>query len=375
MASLHVNERASDHREFGVSNTTLVIAAIRIGCVALLAYWSLVLVRPFLTIIIWSVIFAVSLYPVFDWLAIKLGGYRRVTAILVTLFSVLVILGPATWLGMSLAVNLRSLMLHFGDGSIVIPAPFDSVKDWPLIGGKVYETWYVASTNLSELIIEASPYLKRIGGTVLGAAGDAGLNVTKFVLAAIISGFLLVPGPSLVRSVKDVLSLIATKRGEEFIDLAGATIRTVSRGVIGISVLQSLLAGLGLMIAGVPAAGLFSFLVLLLGIIQIGPSFIIIPIIVWSWFNMAPTAAAIFTAYMVPTNLLDNILRPFVMTRGLSIPMPVILAGVFGGMLAHGLIGLFIGPIVLSIAWQLLATWSQDEKADDLGNHRSTKLD
>jgi predicted PurR-regulated permease PerM len=344
----------------------LVITAVRIGCVALLAYWSLILVKPFLTIIIWSVIFAVSLYPVFDWLAIRLRGYRKAAATLITIATVLVILGPATWLGLSLAVNLRFLLAHFGDGSIVIPTPFDAVKSWPLIGGKVYEIWYVASTNLSELVIEASPYLKRIGTTVLGAAGDAGVNLTKFVIAAIISGFLLIPGSSLVRSVKNALSLVATKKGEEFIDLAGATIRTVSRGVIGISILQSLLAGLGLMIAGVPAAGAFSFLVLLLGIIQVGPSFIILPVIIWSWFYMSPTAAIIFTAYMMPVNLLDNVLRPFVMARGLVIPMPVILAGVFGGILAHGLIGLFVGPIVLSTAWQLLATWIQDEKLADL---------
>jgi predicted PurR-regulated permease PerM len=142
--------------------------------------------------------------------------------------------------------------------------------------------------------------------------------------------------------------------------LAGATIRNVSRGIIGIAILQALLAGVGLLFAGVPAAGLFSLLVLVLGIIQVGPSVVLLPLIVWSWFAMDVTAAILFTVYMVPVNLLDNILRPLV-AKGLSTPMPVILIGVLGGTLVHGVIGLFVGPIVLSIAWQLLVVWTRDE--------------
>jgi len=118
-------------------------------------------------------------------------------------------------------------------------------------------------------------------------------------------------------------------------------------------------AGIGLLFAGVPAAGLFSFLVLLLGILQIGPSVILVPLIIWSWFAMDTTMAVLFTLYMVPVNLLDNILRPLV-AKGLSTPMPVILIGVLGGTLVHGMIGLFVGPIVLSIAWQLLVVWTRD---------------
>ena len=273
---------------------------------------------------------------------------------LITVASVLVIIGPATWLGLSLAVNLRSLVDYLGDGALVIPPPSETVRSWPLIGAKVFDVWLLASTNLKELLIEAGPHLKPIGSRVLGAAGDAGINLVKFIAAAIISGFLFVPGPTLVKSLKTISQLVAARWGEDFIDAAGATIRSVSRGVIGISVLQALLAGVGLMIAGVPAAGLLSFLVLLLGIIQIGPSILLVPLIIWSWFQIIPAAALLFTAYMVPVNLLDNILRPFVMTRGLNIPMPVVLIGVMGGVLAHGLIGLFVGPIVLSIAWQLL---------------------
>jgi predicted PurR-regulated permease PerM len=194
---------------------------------------------------------------------------------------------------------------------------------------------------------------------LLSAAGRVGINLLKFIIALGISGFLLVPGSSLIHSIKNIVGRVAAGRGEEFVDLAGATIRNISRGIIGIAILQALLAGIGLLFAGVPAAGLFSFLVLLLGIIQIGPSVILVPLIKWSWFAMETTTTILFTLYMVPVNLLDNILRPLV-AKGLRTPMPVILIGVLGGTLAHGLIGLFVGPIVLSIAWQLLVVWRND---------------
>jgi predicted PurR-regulated permease PerM len=187
-----------------------------------------------------------------------------------------------------------------------------------------------------------------------------GINLLKFIIAVVISGFLLIPGPSLIHSIKNVLSRVAAARGEEFVDLAGATIRNVSRGIIGIAMLQALLAGIGLLFAGVPAAGLFSFLVLVLGIIQIGPSVVLLPLIIWGWFVMETTTALLFTLYMVPVNLLDNVLRPLV-AKGLSTPMSVILIGVLGGTLVHGMIGLFVGPIVLSIGWQLLVVWTRDE--------------
>ena len=133
------------------------------------------------------------------------------------------------------------------------------------------------------------------------------------------------------------------------------------------AIVQTLLAGIGLMLAGVPGAGLISFVVLILGIIQIGPSIVLIPVIIWSWFVMDTPMAILFSAYMIIVNLLDNILRPLVMAKGLSTPMPIILVGVFGGTIAHGLIGLFVGPIVLSIAWQLLALWTRNEPiAQDL---------
>ena len=345
--------------KLGASNEELVLFVIRIVCLGLLGYWSFILIRPFLTIIVWSVIITVALYPVFDWLSAKLYGHRALAAIAITVFMFLVMLGPVTWLAVSMAETVRALLARFGDGSLAVPPPAEAVRAWPLIGEKIFETWQLASTNLQALVIEAVPYLKPLGTTLLNAAGSVGLNLLKFTLALVISGFLFIPGPSLIHSTKNVLGRLAAGRGEEFVDLAGATIRNVSRGIIGIAILQALLAGIGLLFAGVPAAGLFSFLVLFLGIVQIGPSVVLVPLIIWSWFAMDATMAILFTCYMVPVNLIDNIMRPLV-AKGLTTPMPVILIGVLGGTLAHGMIGLFVGPIVLSIAWQLLVVWTHD---------------
>ena len=325
----------------------------------LLGYWSFILIRPFLTIIVWSIIIAVALYPIFDWLSEKLHGHRALAAVAITVFTFFVMLGPVTWLALSLAETVRMLLARFGEWSLAIPPPSEAVQAWPLIGEKIYEVWELASTNLQALVVEVAPHLKPLGTSLLSAAGSVGINLLKFTVSLVISGFLFVPGPSLIHSTKNILGRVAAGRGEEFVDLAGATIRNVSRGIFGIAVLQALLAGIGLLFAGVPAAGLFSFLVLLFGIIQIGPSVILVPLIVWSWFAMDTTMAILFTLYMVPVNLLDNMLRPLV-AKGLKTPMPIILIGVLGGTLVHGMIGLFVGPIVLSIAWQLLVVWTQD---------------
>jgi predicted PurR-regulated permease PerM len=346
-------------QKLSASNEELMVFVIRVVCLGLLGYWSLILLQPFLTIIVWSIIISVALYPIFDWLSAKLYGHRALAAVAITVFTLFVMLGPVTWLALSLAETIRTLFAQFGDGSLVIPPPSGAVKAWPLIGEKLYEAWLLASTNLRALIIEVAPHFKPLGTSLLIAAGSVGTNLLKFIVALVISGFLFIPGPSLIHSVKNIFGRVAPERGEEFVDLAGATIRNISRGIIGIAILQALLAGIGLLFAGVPAAGLFSFLVLLLGVIQIGPSVILVPLIVWSWFAMDTTTAILFTLYMVPVNLLDNILRPLV-AKGLKTPMLVILIGVLGGTLVHGIMGLFVGPIVLSIAWQLLAVWTQD---------------
>ena len=334
--------------------------AIRLAVLALLLYWSFVLVQPFISIFIWSAVLAVALFPIFEWISFRLGGRHRLAAVLTTVLSLLVIIGPATWLAMGLVDSVRMISERLDPSILAIPSPPVSVKGWPLIGEPIYQFWELASTNLSAAFATIVPQLKPLGGRLLRIGADTGLGIVKFLIAVIVAGFLFSPAPALVAAVKRFSRRLNPTRGEELVDQAVATIRAVSRGVIGISVLQALLAGIGLMVAGIPQASLIAFAVLILGIIQVGPTIVIVPVIIWSWMSMETTSALLFTAYMVPVNLLDNLLRPIVMGRGLKTPVLVILIGVIGGTLAYGIAGLFLGPIVLAVIWELMVAWVQE---------------
>jgi predicted PurR-regulated permease PerM len=336
---------------------TWVELTIRLGVLGLLLYLSFTLVRPFITIAIWSVVLTVALYPAYDWIANRLGGRRRLAAILLTILSLLIVIGPATWLALGLIDSLRTLSEQLDLSVLTLPAPPDAVKSWPIIGEPIYQFWDLASTNLRAALTKIAPQLKPLGGTLLTMAAEAGTGAIKFFIAIIVAGFLFSPAPSLVTAITMLSRRLASDRGEKFVHLAGATIRAVSRGVIGISALQAFLAGVGLMAAGIPGASLITSAVLVLGIIQIGPSIVLIPLIVWSWTTMETTTALVFTAYMIPVNLLDNILRPLIMARGLDTPMLIILIGVVGGAISYGITGLFLGPIILAVIWELAAAW------------------
>jgi predicted PurR-regulated permease PerM len=312
-------------------------------------------------IILWGVVLAVALYPVFNRTAVALGGRRTLAAVLITGIGLLVVVGPVAWLGLGLMEGFRFLANELSSGALSVPEPPEAVRQWPLIGGQLYRLWHLASMNLKDAFEEIAPYLKPYSGSLIGAAAGAGTGLLNFFISVIVAGFLFSPGPSLVGAVKAFSRHVESNRGEQFVELAGATIRSVSRGVIGISVLQAAAEGIGLWVAQVPGASLITFGVLIFGIIQLGPSLIIIPLIIWSWFAMEASSALLFTAYMIPVNLMDNLLKPIVMGRGLATPMPAIFIGVIGGTLVHGMIGLFLGPMVLAVVWELLLAWMRDD--------------
>jgi predicted PurR-regulated permease PerM len=168
-----------------------------------------------------------------------------------------------------------------------------------------------------------------------------------------------------------MLTRIVPQQSADFLALAGATIRTVAQGVIGIAVLQSLLAGIGLKIAGVPHAGVLAFAVLVLGIVQIGSAPILLPVVIWVWTAKDVGSAVLITIYLVLVGLSDNALKPLLVGRGLSTPVLVIFIGVLGGTLAHGIVGLFVGPIILAVAWELLMAWSRSDPADALAGQKT----
>jgi predicted PurR-regulated permease PerM len=329
--------------------------AIRIGLLALLAYWSWKIIAPFLTILMWSGILAVALYPLFDWLQKRLGR-PKVAATLITLFCLLVGVAPVVWLGFGLLNGAEFLSKNL-DGGISIPLPSESIKEWPLVGEQIYRFWARAVTDVRAQLAELAPLLKPIASWLLQVASNVLVGLIEFLLSIIVAGFLFCPGPKLVAALARVTDYILKPRGTDLIQLAGATIRNVSRGVIGVALLQSILAGVGFLVAGIPGAGVLAFASLVLGIVQIGPAILFLPVVIWSWMNMETAHAFIFTAYMVPVGLIDNFLRPMLIARGLVTPMPLIILGAIGGTIAYGIIGLFFGPIVLAVAWELGVAW------------------
>jgi len=340
---------------------TWVDIAIRLSVLAFLLYWSFLLVRPFITIMIWSIVLTVALYPVYDVMVSYLGGRRRLAAALLTLISLLIVIGPATWLALSLIDGLRTLSDELDFSALALPPPPIAVKSWPILGEAIYQYWNLASTNLQAALAKIAPQLKPLGGFLLQIAASAGIGTVKFLAAVVVAGFLFSPAPFLVDELRLFSRRIASGRGEKFLHLAGDTIRAVSRGVIGISALQAFFAALGLYAIGIPAAGLITTMILVLGIIQIGPTIVIIPLIIWSWMSTETTTALIFTAYMIPVSLLDNVLRPLLLGRGLDTPILIILIGVIGGTISQGITGLFLGPIVLAVIWNLLMAWISDQ--------------
>jgi predicted PurR-regulated permease PerM len=341
----------------GRSSEEVIQIAIRLALLAFLIYWSFVLLSPFIPILAWSVVLAVALYPAYDWLSAHLGHRPRIAAIIVTLAVLAVFLGPAAWLGIGVVEALRNISDQLTSGDLTIPTPPESVKDWPVLGATLHEYWQMASVNLEAALRQVAPHLKPLAGPVLVLAGSAGTGTLKFLLSVVISGFLFPYGPPLVAASKRALARIVPERSESFLALAGATIRTVLQGVIGIAALQALLAGVVLKVAGVPNAGVLAFAILVLGILQIGSLPILVPVVIWIWMVKDVGAAVLITIFLVLVGISDNALKPLLMGRGLSTPVLVIFIGVLGGTLAHGIVGLFIGPIILAVAWELMIAW------------------
>ena len=279
------------------------------------------------------------------------------------MLSLVIVLGPATWLTLDLIESIRRISDHLNLAALPIPQPPESLKAWPIIGDRIYAFLTLASTNIDAAIAQFLPLLKPLAGNLLLLAANAGIATVMFFASLVIAGFLFAPAPMLIGRLSRLFRRLMPERGDEFLALAAATIRTVSRGVVGISALQALLAGVGLALAGVPGASLLTSGVLVLGIIQIGAGIILIPVTIWCWVALEPTTALLFTVYMVPVGLLDNILKPLVIGRGLKTPMLVILIGVIGGTLTYGITGIFLGPIILAVIWDLLAAWIAGEAA------------
>ncbi|MDA1100596.1 MAG: AI-2E family transporter [Proteobacteria bacterium] len=337
---------------------------IRIGLLFLVIYFCFFVIAPFLTVIIWGAILAVILYPVQQWLAARFGGRGGLASGLIVFLGLAVTLIPSFMLGTATFESLRFLEAGLTDGSIKIPPPPDGIADWPLIGQQLNAFWELASNNLQAALGEVKPQVAAVVKSMLRASAGMGLAILQFAASIIVAGLLFGPGEALVATLRALECRIVGRRNSHFVDLTSVTVQNVAQGVIGVALLQAILASIGYLAVDFPFGAALSALVLLLSILNLGPTLPVFLSIIYGWSIMDTLPAIIFTIYMIPVGLLDNFMRPIIVARGLPVPIAVMFIGVAGGALTGGLLGLFIGPIVLAVGYQLFSAWIAVSDAD-----------
>jgi len=338
-----------------------VEAVIRIAVIAGLIGWCFVIARPFLVPIIWGAIIAVTVFHGYERLEIGLGGRRTLAAVLVTLFMLVLLVVPSVLLGDSLVSGASKLMASFKSGDLSIPPPPDGVARWPLIGEPIARAWTLASEDMGAALRQASPLLKRFGTWLLNAAEGAGIALLQFVLAIFISGAFLANSEAAGRMTRAIARRLAGERGLILAGVAEHTIRSVASGILGVAVIQALLAGLGFLVAAVPAAGLLTLICLLTGVMQLGVVIVLIPVVIYLFSTADATTAVGFLIWAILVAPIDNVLKPILLGRGVDVPMLVIFVGAIGGFLSSGIIGLFLGAVVLAVGYKLFLTWLKQE--------------
>ncbi len=358
--SANINSGGTGYDRLFVRN--MLESSLRIGLAFLLLILTYDIIRPFIIPLIWGGIIAIAAFPLTQWLQQRMGGRRGWASTLITLVFILVLVVPCFLLTDSLLAAVKNVTGQLQNGGLKVPPPSASVAEWPLVGEKVYQGWLLASENLQAALTQAGPQLKTLTSKVLASIGSGVTGVLMFVLSLLIAGgFMAYAESTGAAAHKFFLRLGGDKPGGEWADLTVATVRSVLLGVVGVAVIQSALCAVGLFAAGVPAAAVWSAIILFLAIAQIPALLVIGPMIAWAYSAMDGTTATIFAVWMLLAALSDNVLKPMLMGRGLDIPMPVILMGAIGGMIAAGIIGLFAGAVVLSIWYKLFSAWLEQD--------------
>ncbi len=341
----------------------LLDVLIRAGLIAVLVIFCYRVFRPFLDLMLWSLILAVTLYPLQKRLKGKLGNNEGRSATLIALIAIGVLMVPIYLLGTSLAESVENALTMVRSGNLHIRPPAESVADWPLVGKPLYSFWLQASTDLTGLAQKFTPQIKELVLTLLGKLAGLGMGLLVFIVALMIAGIFMAYGEGGSRSAVEIASrLSGPDRGPQITQLCTATIRAVAQGVVGIAFIQMLLIGVAFVLKGIPGAGLLALAVLLLGIMQLPATLITIPVIAFVFTTEgASTATIVFSIYVFVAGLVDNVLKPLMLGRGVDVPMPVVLIGALGGMVTNGVIGLFIGPVVLAVGYQLFWQWVRDQ--------------
>jgi len=341
-----------------------VEVSIHVGLLILLASACLVILFPFIPLVTWGIIIAVAAYPGFQKLQRLLGDRGGLAATLFALVLLAVVIVPAALLGHSLVEGAQAATAKFKAGVPIIPSPPASIESWPIIGPPLKGLWTLASRDLSEAIRKFGPQIKAALPGVLSASAGFGLTVLQLLLSIIVSGVLLANARSAYEVTRALAYRLFGPKGPEFQQLVGKTIRSITFGILGVALIQSVFAALGFFVVGLPAAGLWSVIFIFAAVLQAG-GLVLIPAVIYVFAIAGTTKAVIFLVWCIFVGLMDNILKPLLLGRGVDVPIVVIFLGAFGGFFAMGIIGLFIGAVVLSVGYKLFLAWLEEEGAAD----------
>ncbi|MGH7849004.1 MAG: AI-2E family transporter [Thermodesulfobacteriota bacterium] len=334
---------------------------MRIGLVLLLIYWCYNIAHPFLPIIFWGIIIAVTIKPIYDRLKSVLGGRGTLAAILITLLPLILLIVPTYLLSDLLISSSKEYLVHLKQGTLSVPPPSEKVASWPVIGKPLYEFWSLASNNLETALMKIPPQFKNFGTHLLSSAAGIGVGILKFVVSMVIAGVLLAKADVGAQAALSLATRLRYERGGDTVKLAAATVRSVALGILGVALIQALLAGVGFVVVDLPAAGLLALLVLIVAVVQIPTIVILCPIIIYVFYTHNTIVAVVFTVWCIIVGLSDNILKPLLMGRGVDVPMIVIFIGAIGGFITYGLPGLFAGAFVFALSYELFLSWLNDD--------------
>lgn len=322
-----------------------------------LLVWCGWILSPFLNPLLWGGIIAVAVAPLHHRLTRNIGNRGRLSAILVTLVLLSLIFVPGYFLIRSMVQSVEAISLVLQNNALVLPAPDARTAEWPLVGEAVYNLWVRASENLQGLIMEYSPRLADMGQWLLSTLFQTGLGLLQLILAILASGFFLLYSKGAQRVFLRLADRVMGQNGGEIIYMAEHTIRQVTKGILGVSVIQAVFLAAGFVLAGIPYAGIWAILCLILSVIQLGPAPVVLAIIVYLFTQYSVFIASLWTVYFVLGMFVDNILKPILLGKGAMVPMPVIFLGSLGGFMLTGFEGLFTGAVVLSVGYKLIWLW------------------
>jgi predicted PurR-regulated permease PerM len=333
---------------------------IRAGLVFALAALCFRIFSPFLTLMVWALILAVAIFPIHQALARRVGGRQGLAATIIAIVGAVVIVWPTAALLSSLGDSVREFIASVQNNTLQVPPPRPGVETWPIVGEKLHALWSQAHTNLPALIENLQPKIGDVTKKALGFVAGIGLGVLGFLASFLIAGIIMAWGHEGARASEAIFArIISPERAPGFVKLSTQTIRAVAQGVIGVALIQAIAVGVTLLIAKVPLAGVAALIVLVLGIAQVPALLVTLPAIAYIWtsgdYATGPAIAA--TVVLFLAGIADNFLKPLMLGRGVDAPMPVILLGALGGMATAGIIGLFVGAVLLALGYQIFMTW------------------